>query len=399
MEDKTPAELTFTCPQCGASTAYDPSAASVACAHCGYVHKIEAQVVGAQAKASEFTLDTLQQQQRGWGQERRELHCDSCGADLSLAPTDLSVTCPFCGSNEVITRPAIQEMLRPEFLIPFKQDREGCRELARAWLGKGWMHPSGLVNAAASTQFQGIYLPFWTFSTQIQSNWDAEVGHERTEQYYDSGSKTWHSRIVIDWRWESGQVGLPIRNLLMKGTQNVSKILIEKIYPFNLKELAEYQPEFLAGWQAKAYDIPLQTAWDDAKANMREQAKRACEKDINSAHVRNFSMKADFEEETWRLVLLPIYLAAYRFQNKAYQIMINGQSGKVAGQKPVAWRKVWLATALLLAPSLILAAAGMIVNSTGGDGSIPVTLGVFLFLIGLIASAIIVNQAMKAGEA
>ena len=204
--DTTPETQEFKCPQCGASTAFEPNAAGITCQHCGYTQTTEAETVGRSADEHEFTLENLALAQRGWGEERRELHCESCGADLSVAADDLSTSCPFCTSNRVVARVATQETLRPRFLIPFKLEVQACQPRVKEWLGKGWMHPSDLSHAAGSAQFRGVYLPFWTFDATILAEWRAEVGYERTERYYDSSSKSWKTRTRIDWRWESGRV-------------------------------------------------------------------------------------------------------------------------------------------------------------------------------------------------
>jgi hypothetical protein len=148
--------------------------------------------------------------------------------------------------------------------------------------------------------------------------------------------------------------------------------------------------------KAKSYDIPLDDAWSSARGQMREMSKDACRSAIHSNHVRNFSMNADFSDETWRFILLPVYIAAYRFGEKGYQVMVNGQSGKVAGQKPVAWRKVLAVILLALLPGLIAGLVGMLQGSSGGTA---LALGIFLFLAGIIADVIILRQAMQAGEA
>lgn len=397
-EEKIPESQTFKCPQCGATTQYDPSAAGVKCTHCGYEQASTAKVVGQRAEESEFTMTTMQRELRGWGQERKELHCDSCGADISVVAKELSGTCPFCASNRVNVRTTSNEGLRPKFLIPFKIEPNLCGKIAKEWLGKGWMHPSDLSSSAGSTKFVGVYMPFWTFDARIGAAWEAEVGYERQESYYDSDDKTWRTRTVIDWKWEKGSVTVPINDMLGVGTTKVSAIIIEKLYPFNLDELTTYDASFLAGWQAQSYDIPLPTAWDAAKSRMREEAKKSCYSDAGSSHVRSFSMKADFGEETWRYVLLPVFIAAYRFQNKTFQIMINGQTGTVAGQKPVAWWKVWLVVIAIMTPGSCTSLIGLPLLLAGGVGLIPLAIGGILFIIGAVIAAYLFNQAFKAGE-
>jgi DNA-directed RNA polymerase subunit RPC12/RpoP len=398
-EPETDAPKTYTCPNCGATTSYDVSAGGVACEYCGYVAPSQVEKVGRKAKEFEFTLATLQQAEKGWGVVRKELHCDNCGANLSLAEGALTATCPFCASNKVNVRAASFAVLRPRFLIPFKIKPETTRARAQEWLGKGWFHPSELGSTAAIDRFTGIYLPFWTFDARINAKWRAEVGHERTESYYDAGSKSWRTRTVIDWRWESGQVEVNIDDLLLSGSTRLSRRILENLYPFNLGDLVAYTPDFLAGWQAHAYDITLPDAWETAKERMREQGKDACYKDIHSSHVRNFSMTADFANETWRYILLPVYIAAYKFENTVFQIMVNGQTGVVAGQKPVAWWKIWLAVAILLAPGLFLGLLGLPGLAFGGVGVILLVLGFVLLIIGAGISIALYRQAIASEAA
>ena len=385
----------YRCPRCGATTKYDVAAGGVACEHCGYTAAVAAAAVGQAAAQDEFTLTALRQgaqtpsaatggaeAQEGWGVARKEMHCNACGADLALAPGALTVTCPFCASNQVTVRDAADDQLRPRFLIPFKIQPDDTKARARVWLGQGWYHPDELSRSALLEHFSGVYLPFWTFDARIVAAWRAEVGYEHQERYYDSGDKSWKTRTVIRWRWEDGRVTVTVDDLPVAGTSRVSGRLLERLQPFDLAGLVAYNPDFLAGWQAQAYDVPLPQAWETGKASMRERAKQACRADIHSGHVRNFSMTADFADEAWRYVLLPVYVAAYRFEGKVFQVMVNGQSGTVAGQKPVAWWKLWLAIAALLAPGLCAGLIGLPLLLVGGAGIVPIVIGLVLLAVG-----------------
>jgi DNA-directed RNA polymerase subunit RPC12/RpoP len=392
------APQTFTCPQCGAATKFDVAAGGVACEYCGFKAAPQAQTVGLQAQSMEFTLETLSQAELGWGVLRKEMHCEGCGADLAIAENALTATCPFCASNRVNVRTAPTDQLRPRFLIPFKIQPQATRALAQSWLGQGWYHPDELGAAAIVDRFTGIYLPFWTFSAQISSTWKAEVGYEREERYYDSDAREWRTRTRIDWRWENGRAGVTVADLLVSGSSHLSQVILKRLYPFQLKDLVSYAPDFLAGWQAQTYDLTLPKAWEQGKAEMRERAKSACYNEMKSSHVRNFNMTADFAEETWRYVLLPVYVAAYRFENKVYQVMLNGQTGAIAGQKPVAWWKIWLAVAAMLFPGLCLGLVGLPLLLAGGIGIVPLILGVVALIAGL-AGAFILYQKAVASEA
>lgn len=372
----------FACPQCGGITAYSAADGGLTCTSCGYFEAPDKAAVGRAAEEFEFTVDTLARDaQRGWGGERKELQCQGCGAYTSLPPDSLTHTCPFCGSNKVIQREAPQDTLRPRYLIPFKIEADACFRHAREWLGSSWMTPGALKRLAKVADFSGIYLPFWTFDAVTRASWRAEVGHTKTESYYSNGKRQTRTKTV--WKWENGSVQLGHNDLLIPGTSKVSNLLLNRIRTYNLNDLAEYEPKYLAGLQAQAYDIPLETSWESARHEMRERTRQACRDQASSGQIRNFSMEMDFGDESWRYVLLPVYLANYTYQNQSYQVMVNGQTGDVSGQRPVDWLKVWLAIAALLAPGLMLGVIGAITLLFGGLGMVFLVIGFILLVVGL----------------
>lgn len=388
-----PEVLEFKCPQCGGVTAYNAQDGGLTCTYCGYYEPPPKTAVGKQAQEFEFTVETMARAAHGWGEGRKELECQSCGSIASLPLDSLTYTCAFCGSNKVIQRQASQDRLRPRFLVPFKVDAAACHNLTRQWMGSSWMTPASLKNLARVADFNGVYLPYWTFDSVTSAAWKAEVGHTRTERYRQGGE--WKERTVVDWRWESGQVSLEIDDLVVPGTLRLSKVLLERLKGFDLGDLTPYDPQFLAGLQARAYDLPLEQAWEIAREKMRDSTRQACIAQASTGQVRNFSMNLDFSAESWRYVLLPIYVAAYRYQGQPFQVMVNGQTGAVAGQRPVDWTRVWLVVAALLAPGLLLSLLGLLTLILGGVGAIIGGFGFFLLVVGVVLAVIILRQAMS----
>lgn len=384
----------FACPQCGATTAYSASNGGLTCTHCGYYEPPEKEMVGKGAERFEFTVETLDRAAHGWGEARKELQCQGCGAYTSIPVDSLTHTCAFCGSNKVIQRQASQDVLRPRFLIPFKLEADKCHTIAREWLGSSWMTPGPLKRLAQVANFTGIYIPFWTFGAITQASWKAEVGHKKS--YTDSQGKT---RTKIVWKWESGRVQLGLHDILIEGTTRLSTILLGGIKQYNLHKLAPYEPKYLAGFQAQSFDVPLEAAWELGRHEMRERTRHACRSQASTNRIRNFSMELDFGDETWRYILLPVYIAVYTYEAKTYQVMVNGQTGAIAGQRPVDWMKVWLALAALVAPGLTVGFVGVILLLLGGIGFPIMVVGFILLVIGLIVGFYLVQKAQKMDDA
>ncbi|MBN1148491.1 MAG: hypothetical protein JXA78_14630 [Anaerolineales bacterium] len=381
----------FKCPQCGATTAYSASDGGLTCSHCGYYEAPHKAAVGKRATEFEFTIETMQRSAQGWGEGRKEMSCQNCGAQISIPLDHLTHTCAFCGSNKVIQRQAPQDILRPRFVIPFKIEPGACQGIVKGWLTSSWMTPSGLRDISNLANFTGIYLPYWTFDAVTTADWKAEVGRQETRRYFENGE--WKARPVTVWRWESGRVRLEIDDLVVPGAARLSAVLMERIKDFDLRDLAPYEPKYLAGLQAQSFDIPLEKAWNQGRGQMREQTRLACLGQASTSQVRNFSMNLDFADESWRYILAPIYLAAYTYDRQPFQVMINGQTGEISGQRPVDWTKVWLVIALLLSPGLLLGLVGLITIPLGGIGIGIGGLGFILLIIGMVIGFILWRQA------
>jgi hypothetical protein len=247
------------------------------------------------------------------------------------------------------------------------------------------MTPGSLRQLARVADFSPILIPYWTFDSWTTASWRAEVG--RTVRTKNS------TRVV--WRWESGTVKKCFDDLLISGTTRLSQRLLGQIQRYNLKDLIEYEPKFLAGQQAQAYDLPLDSAWGLARQTMREQTRDACMKRASTKKIRNFSMNLDFSDESWRYILLPVYVAAYHYQGIQYQVIINGQTGAISGQRPADWLKIWLAALAAFSPAILLGLIGLFFMLAGESASLFFIMAFILASAGIAASLILIKKAQE----
>jgi len=385
----------FKCPNCGANQAYSAADQSLTCTACGYREVPRQEVVGKKAAEFEFKVETLQQAAQGWGVERKELACQNCGAVLNLPPDMMTHVCPFCLSSFVVQQKAAQDVLRPTYLIPPKVADQAARDRVNVWLGSSWMTPRALSSAAVLDRFTSLYLPFWTFDARTAADWKAEVGHTVT-----TGTGK-NRRTYTVWHWKSGHVDLTIDDLLVSGTARVSEVILGKMSNFSTAELVPYDSVFLAGISTLAYERNLEAAWEIGRSRMRGQTKDACYRQINSSKVRNFSMQMDFNDESWRYVLLPVYVSTYKYQDRTFQVLVNGLTGKVGGQRPVDWFKVGLAVAgIILAAILGMILTGTLFSGqTTDSGSVWLMATVFFGILGGAGAFMLLKTAAAMDDA
>ena len=230
----------------------------------------------------------------------------------------------------------------------------------------------------------------------------AQVGHQVTERYYDHSSKSWKTRTKTVWRWESGRARRGFDDLLISGSTRLSGLLLRQLADFDTRALVPYDPTYLAGLLAHAYDVSLDAAWDEAREAMRDATREACRDQASTNQIRNFSMTLDFGDESWRYVLVPVYVAAYRYEGENYQVMVNGQTGAIAGQRPVDWTKVWLAVGGMLALGVLLGLLGLSAAALGAVlppslvvGGGVLVLAFVLLIAGIVFAAITISKARK----
>lgn len=357
MADELTAQQRFTCPLCGGEEVWDPKRQTLVCAYCGNAMPAtqDATTGAIQEHPLAAALRDVPDAQRGWDTQTHTVRCQSCQAITVFPAGVVAQQCAFCGSSALVDYQELRAPIRPESLLPFKIAETQVREAARAWYQSRWFAPNQLKRAALTDRVHGFYLPFWTFDAQAHCRWTAEAGYHyyETESYTDSDGKS-QSRQVQRTRWEpaSGAVDYFFDDKLVAASKGVASDLIRRIEPFPTKdELKPYAASFLSGWVVEQYQIDLGTAVDEAKAAMRSELQDMCEREVPGDTQRGLSIDPEYSGETYKHILLPVWLLTYNYLGAPYQMIVNGYTATVAGRYPKSWIKI---TFLVLAILIVL---------------------------------------------
>ncbi|WP_068135621.1 zinc ribbon domain-containing protein [Roseimaritima ulvae] len=291
----------------------------------------------------------------------RFLRCESCGAEISTDIDRRSYVCPFCDSTYVVEfTPAQSDRRRPEFVIGFAVTRQQARQHFKKWLSNNrWLRPGDLTTAAIEEKQQGVYLPFWTFSTRASSRWRAKIG----EYWYETvrrqvrgadGKMTTRTERVRHTEWWplSGRHQRFYAGFLASASRGLSQAEAEQIQPFQLTALARYQPHFLAGWMSEEYVLDQDQAWQICQAHFQRVERQNVAAFLPGDEQRELVVDSRFERTGIDLVLLPVHILSYRYQDRVFRFLVNGQTGKFVGQKPVSGKRV---AALVIGIVLLIA--------------------------------------------
>ena len=334
------------CSACGGVMDFDPATAGLKCQYCG--HTSELPSVGGEADRAE-ELDFASAEQTGncdWGAEKKTVICKSCGAESIYDALQVAHACPYCGSNQVMEAKN-QNTLAPGGVCPFRIDVKTAAVNFRSWLGRKIFCPGKAKRQAQHEAFQGVYLPYWTFDTQTTSEYSGRYGHRRTRRTRNNKVETY-----IEWHSTSGVHQEFINDQLVMGTERYDREILARIEPFNTEENVAYKPEYLAGFIAERYSIGLRDAWERAKGFIRNKLKRNIETAIRSRHgastVEVHSFTTRHADIKYKYLMLPVWISSFRYKEKIYHFVVNGQTGRVGGRAPISPLRVAIAVVIAL---------------------------------------------------
>lgn len=352
--DEVRAQNKFHCPSCGAEAVWNPGKQMLVCAFCGTNSPMQPGEAGGEVAENCLVtaLRNIDPSHRGWETATRSVKCQSCQAITVFEPSRAAQRCDFCGSASIIPVDEQVRPIRPESVLEFKVSESTVRESIRQWYGARWFAPNALGTKALTDTVTGIYIPYWTFDAQVAADWSATSGdyYYETESYTDSnGNRQTRQVRRVRWYPSSGHLDHFFDDELVPATRGVDMVLLHKVEPFpTLTELKPYNAGYLSGWIVEQYQIDLVAAAQHAQDGMQAKTRLLCSQQVPGDTHKDLQVDADFSAQTFKHVLVPVWLLSYEFHGKQFQVVVNGYTGTIAGQYPKSWVKITLLVLLIL---------------------------------------------------
>ncbi len=334
--------LQLPCPSCGGELSYSASKQVINCNHCGFVKPFEQANDMVQEQSLENAAKAMQQFSPK-SIQKKVIDCGACGAQIMIQDDEVSVRCNFCGSEKVNEKAMDKNLIQPQGIIPFVVDKQRAKDKFSEWIKKGWFKPNKLKVLAALGDVHGIYVPFWTYDANTHSNWTGEAGfyYYITESYTDSegNSKT---RQVKKTRWEyrRGSFDKFFDDLLIVASKGLPHKVITPIYPYELEKVVNFNNDLLVGWEAEIYSLDVLEGYGIADQQMDVEIRNIAKSKLGGDTQRGLRVNSQKWGQTFKHIVLPVWLCSYQYNDKTYQFAVNGQTGKINGNKPTSWVKV-----------------------------------------------------------
>ncbi len=352
--DNTPdnRQLQFSCRHCGAAITYQIGSKTLSCQSCQHTEHID----DNGQRIDEFPLNEALKHVRLKPLDitSSTVTCSHCGASSEWDIHSLSDLCPYC-QTPIAKLDTDNNRLQIEAIVPFSVEKSTAFKQLGVWFKKRWFAPNVLKQMAGhSKQFDGIYIPHWTFDSLTYTNYrglrgENYIDYVRQTRVIDGKRQTVTVPVTkIRWFPAAGQVRVMFDDVLVLASMFIPKIIVNRLSPWQLQRAEPYTPQYLAGLKAKYYQLDLGGAFHIAREKMAAEIDFAIRRDIGGDHQQIHHKQTQYQNSTYKLVLLPVWYSAFEYKGKIYRTVVNGQTGKVAGQYPKSPLKITLAVILAL---------------------------------------------------
>jgi len=299
-----------------------------------------------------------------------DLGCTSCGASLRVEAHHRTTICPYCDATTIVERPPTTDRPDPTFVIGFQLDGAQAARRVRQWIGRAGLLAPSRFKAAAVAKTRAVYVPAYLYGAAAHATFAADIGEDYQVQVEyttkDSSGRTvrrTRTETRTEWRDLSGRHASWIVDVIVTASRGLTNVDLARIEPFQLDAIARYQPTLLAGWLAEEPSIPRDNCLEMARAEAQAAAGPRLARFLPGDRHRNLRHEVRFEEESADLVMLPVWTFAARWHEDKppVRILVNGQTGEVAGDVPRSPRKIALVVLAVLAlvAVVILGLVGM----------------------------------------
>ena len=339
--------VTFGCPSCGGGFVFAGSAQALVCPNCGR----QEPVVDDGARPGERDLEaTLADPDAavaapGEAGPEQELTCPNCAGNIGFTGTLTATRCPYCASpvqrSDIHTAPA---RLPVDGVVPFGIDQPDAKAQVEAWIKGRWFAPNAFKKYSSTGSFSPVYLPFFTFDAATSTEYTGQRGDTHTRTVGSGQNQRIETYTV--WRPASGTVDLGFDDVAVGADNSLDADRLRDLEPWPTGDARGFRREYLAGTVSRTYERTLAECHTSAQQRMTEEITSAVKQDIGGDQQRIQSMSTAWLDQTYRHLLLPLFLLVVTFQQKPFQVFVNGVTGEVHGQRPYSWVKITFASLL-----------------------------------------------------
>lgn len=305
---------------------------SLSCKNCGYNRALNAQTdqVPERKLTDNIRLDNFV---RGMETELNEFTCNKCKAIIAAYKTEPLKSCPFCAKEELTPSKQQEKVIQPFSIIPFTIPEATAKKILDRHLNSLYprMLPGDIWEITKENKLRGVFIPYFLFDVFTRTTWKGEGGIE-----VNDGKQ---KKMV--WDNFSGYLERHFSDLSIQLTKG-SPGHFASIADYNFRDAVKYDAHYLSLFTTELYQTPEKDAFALAEALIDGQLGMDVMTRLKKTN-ENKNLKVTTEKQalTLRHVLVPLWIVTYDYKGNTFKYIINGQTGKVAGEKPLSFAKIY----------------------------------------------------------
>lgn len=324
----------YKCPCCGGAIEFDSSLQKMKCPYCDTEFDMETLAsydagLKDEQDSMEWETSAGGEWQEGEANGLRSYICRSCGGEIVGDANTAATSCPFCG-NPVVMMGQFSGALRPDFVIPFKLDKNAAKAGLQKHLTGKRLLPKIFKDQNHIDEIKGVYVPFWLFDTDA----DARVRYRTTKLRCWSDSEYNYTETSHFLVHRGGSVGF--EHVPVDGSSRMADDLMESIEPYDFSDAVGFQTAYLAGYFADKYDVGADESIERANERVKKSAEEAFASTVEGYDtVTAESSSVQLHGGKAKYALYPVWILNTTWKGQKYTFAMNGQTGKFVGDLPV----------------------------------------------------------------
>ncbi|MBE5851428.1 MAG: hypothetical protein E7299_00500 [Lachnospiraceae bacterium] len=334
----------YKCPCCGGAIAFDSTLQKMKCPFCDTEFEMETlasydnELKNEPEENMSWDDTAGTEWENGEADGLRSYVCKSCGGEIVGDETTAATSCPFC-DNPIVMMGQFSGSLKPDYVIPFKVDKKAAKAALKKHYDGKRLLPKVFKDQNHIDEIKGIYVPVWLFDADA----DASIRYKATkvrawsDQNYDYTETSFYAVS------RGGKIGF--ERVPVDGSSKMDDTLMESIEPFNFSEAVNFQTAYLAGYLADKYDVDSEQSIGRANERIKKSTENEFAATVQGyATVTPEATSIRLQNGKAKYALYPVWLLNTTWNGEKYVFVMNGQTGKFAGDLPLdkAAYKKWL---------------------------------------------------------
>lgn len=326
----------YSCPGCGSNIKYDIEAGMMKCENCSNTYDPYSLTDSGEAVNSDSYNVMV-------------FTCPQCGGEIMTEDNEVAAFCSYCGSSAILAG-RLESAKKPKYIIPFAKTKTDCAKAFKNKMSKALFAPSELKTVENINNFKGIYMPYWIYSFMKKDTVTVKATRKYRRGDYDY---TDHFDVTSN-------VAYDYSGVCFDASSTFDDSLSQSIAPYDTTKKKDFSPAFLSGFYADKEDVAAEVYIENAQEAITANVSAKFQKDpaFHGKMVDKKSMDKAMKGSCYskEMALLPVWFLAYRHGNinneeRVSYMVVNGQTGQIDGDVPIAISKFFLSSAIL---SLIL---------------------------------------------